>query len=184
MKKVDKKILNTFCWILFLLFLLGPINSFAGLLRLESENFMSVRNGDDLKTELPMYEFLGTSYSTNNQNLQFNGNIGFFEDPLKGKDNFFLYLLDVSYTPIPDLFKIKVGRFLNIYRSIDSTSTDSLGGEFYFFEKRLTLGSFWGVERELELGNFSGQKAKIAGVYSFFRTSDMFPYSLYLKYLN
>src|SRR3990167_133632 len=184
MKKGDKKIPNIVFFILSLLFLLNPVSAVAGLLRFESENYGSVKNGDDLQMKLPLYEYLSASYATDDQSLQINGNLGFFEDVAEGDTQFYLYLMDASYAPMPDLFKIFGGRSLNIFRSIDSITTDTIGGEFYLLEKQINIGGFWGAERELELGNFSSQKAYIGGAYSSYQTSSMFPYIFYLKYLN
>lgn len=184
MKRADRKILNLFFLILFTLLLIMPGDLFAGLLRFESDNYGSVKNGEDLRLEMPLYEYLAASYSTNDQAFQLNGNIGFFEDPLKGRDDFYLYVIDATYTPLPDFFKMYAGRFLNIFRSVDSTTTDTVGSEFYLLDKQLSAGGFWGVERELEMGNFSSTRAYISGVYSSYQTPDMFPYTFYLKYLN
>ena len=75
MKKGDKKIPNIVFFILSLLFLLNPVSAVAGLLRFESENYGSVKNGDDLQMKLPLYEYLSASYATDDQSLQINLNL-------------------------------------------------------------------------------------------------------------
>ena len=61
------------------------VPSYAGLFRLESETLTSARNSEDLKFELPSYEFLSANYMSSLRDFEANADISVFADPVQSR---------------------------------------------------------------------------------------------------
>lgn len=153
----------------------------AGLLRVESQSLFSARNGEDQRAERPMYEFMEGSYVSSRRDLEVNTNFGVFADPLRSASDFNLYLMDVAYSPIPDLVTVRAGRSFNVRTSLRTTTTDSVGADWAFFEKRVKAGAELGVERK-RLRTSLDTASNFAGGHVSYRSASLYPLFLGTKY--
>jgi hypothetical protein len=164
--------------LIFLFAFLLALQSKAGLFRAESETFNSFRENEQHKLEVPLYEFVATSYMTEKRDVEINSNFSFFTDTTGNNTNkAYLYALDAKLVAIPDRLNIKVGRSFDVVNTIGPASVDMVSAELLLLNRQVRLGSFIGVERKLEAYD-SDLKSNIYGVRADFRSDD--PQSLYL----
>ncbi|MGK5083764.1 hypothetical protein WDW37_10715 [Bdellovibrionota bacterium FG-1] len=153
----------------------------AGLFRLESETLTSARNGDDLKFELPSYEFLSATYVSTLRDFEVNSDLNVYADPVKSHDTLNVHLLNLSYSPVHDVLNITAGRVFDIQRSVRSSVLDTAAIDLFLFEKQIKIGTFAGKERHLELAQWT-PSATLLGAYASYMGASMFPLYTKAKY--
>ncbi|MBT3236775.1 MAG: hypothetical protein HN353_12535 [Bdellovibrionales bacterium] len=163
-------------------FIASSSSSAQGLLRIESETLSSGRNDEQLKFELPSYQFFNASYVTEQMQTQINSSFAVFADPIKHQDDFNVHLLDVTFSPLENL-KVTLGRSLNSYKVKRFTSSDMLQLELETYEKRWKWGAIFGVEKDYATTEVRDSH-NIRGIYSNYLTSSMFPLFVSAKFFQ
>ncbi len=157
-------------------------SAIAGLLRVDSESFLSARSGTDLRRNVPLQEFMQASYISDNRNIEANTAFSFYGDPLTpGVSGFDLYLLDAVFEPIPDFMTVRMGRTFNVHTSSRTSTTDSIETDYSLFGKRVKLGAMAGVERKFYNVSIDST-ANFIGGHVQYRSSSMYPLFLQTKY--
>ena len=177
------KLLSFFilCGILSLLSVAAAHQARAGLIRVESESFLSGRNGSDYRFELPVREFMAGSYVSEKRNVEVNTNFSMDWNPTHSKRGVELYLMDFNYEAVPDLLAVRAGRLFDSHYSIGTNTLDAVAAEMFFLQKQLRVGGYIGIERKLETENF-GSLGSLRGGNIHFTQSSMTPLSLTAKF--
>lgn len=167
--------------------LIGPllailsINSFAGLLRIESNTFFAKRTGDDLKSESPLFEEFQTTYVGQENQLKFDFDFGYTYDFNKALYNLDLNQLNFqSDIPKTDVH-VSAGRTFETYHLIKSSTVDSVAVDYKLFNNQLKTGVLFGLLRNYEFDKYTG-KAPVYTWYGDFKTAERYPITVGLKF--
>lgn len=137
-------------WSLIILSLLATNAKAEGIMRMQSESLMSLRNDSQQKIESPFYENFGVNYETFNRSFIFDTNFSVFANPQKSNQNDFqLYLLNASYELIPSKLIVQAGRTADFTKSAGSLLSDQVSARYLFWDTKASIGAYYGVERDL-----------------------------------
>lgn len=162
------------CFTIQILILIGiSHDSWAALVRFESQSLFSARNDVDKNFEAPVYEFFQGSFSSTNYHLDIHTNFGMSRTAVR---TFNLYIMDVAYSPIEDL-SLRVGRSFNVQTSMRTTATDSAEISYTAFDGHIRLGGMGGIERKT-LKRKIASATQFAGGQLEYRSLSHFPFFL------
>ncbi|MGZ3713493.1 MAG: hypothetical protein ACXVBE_17135, partial [Bdellovibrionota bacterium] len=106
-------------YLLLTLLFLQATSAEAGLFRVESESFSTVRNNDQKTIETPFYEYISSNYTNDLRDFEVNTYFNLFTDPTRSASNKAnLYILDIKFAAIPDFLNIRFGRTFDLTNTI------------------------------------------------------------------
>ncbi len=183
MRQVGKRFFTSCVLVTLALLSIVSHSSQAGLVRVESESYLSGRAGYfDSKLELPVREFMAGSFETDDKRLSVNTSFSLFADPIRLKTDSTqkdanLYTGELNYRLIPDFLKVRVGRSFDMHYSIGANAVDAVAGEISLFENMFNVGGFYGLERKPEIHS-DGNYGDIGGFHVRLTQASMYPWSL------
>jgi hypothetical protein len=156
-------------------------NTFAGLLRVESNTFFAKRTGDDLNSETPLFEEFQTSYVNQEKKQQFNFDFGYSYDFSRS-----VYKLDLNQLNFQtDLAKsaahLSVGRTFESFHLVKSSVVDSVAIDYKLFNDQVKTGVQLGLLRNYEFDKYSG-KAPVYTWFTDYKSQEKFPMTFGLKF--
>jgi hypothetical protein len=141
--------------------------------RIDSTTAFSAFQGDDLKSDNPLYELFQANYSSDGGRLELNTNFSILDNESRGTRSFDLYALDGAVWAIPESLKVSFGRSFHTHMTVRPHLLDSVSVESFLLNKSLRMGGYLGIERSPE--DLNGEKSKTLGLSFGYVTPSVFP---------